>query len=410
MVSKQALSIVRHFLFLQGMPCDFFKVVGDTLEQHGHRVSRINLCFYDWLFWHDRRALNYRGRRQGWPDFLQRFLADQTVTDLVLLGEQRKYHKEAVALARACGVRVMVTDFGYFRPDWITLEPNGMGGESTMPRDAAAILALAQGLPEVDFTPCFQDSTWRMSLGELAGSMGDVLFKWLYPHYQQSLERPHPLVYNPAMVRALLRRKWRARRVAALYQALRAGGRPYFVFPLQLDYDFQIRAYSPYPGMGAAIAEVLESFARHAPRGCDLWVKTHPWDPGIIDWEGQVGVAADRLDVAGRVHFLDGGSLDDMMAGARGVVTVNSTSGLKALQLGCPVQVLGQAVYDVAGLTHAGGVDAFWAAPVPPQLPLLDAFIKLLVHHSQVRGVFFDPQGKQAAVRLFVDRLLIAPP
>lgn len=406
MVPEQALSTERHFLFLQGMPCDFFRVVGDALEQQGHRVSRINLSFYDWLFWHDRRARSFRGRRQDWPDFLQRFLRDQAVTDLVLLGEQRKYHKEAVALARACGVRVMATDFGYFRPDWITLEPNGMGRDSTMPRDAATIRALAQGLPDVDFSPRFQDSTWRMSLGELLASLSDVLFKWLYPHYQQSLERPHPLIYNPAMVQAVLRRKWQARRVAALYQSLRGGGRPYFVFPLQLDYDFQIRAYSPYPGMGPAIDEVLESFARHAPHDCDLWVKTHPWDPGLIDWERQVRVAVDRLGIAGRVHFLNGGNLDDMMAQALGVVTVNSTSGLKALQLGRPVQVLGHAVYDVDGLTHAGGLHAFWRNASAPEPGLLDAFIRLLVARTQLRGVFFDPVGKQAAVSAFVSRLL----
>ena len=69
----------RHFLFLQGMPCDFMRRVGDALQMRGHRVSRINLCFADWLFWHDRRALSYRGRLAQWPAFLREFLQRLTV-------------------------------------------------------------------------------------------------------------------------------------------------------------------------------------------------------------------------------------------------------------------------------------------------------------------------------------------
>lgn len=397
---------MRHFLFLQGMPCDFFRVVADELQRQGHRASRINLCFADWLFWHDDRATSFRGRLADWEGFLRDFIVRQAVTDIVLLGEQRKYHRQAVALARQMGVRVMATDFGYFRPDWITLEPNGMGAESTMPRDPAEILAQARDLPAVDFTPVFKDSDWRMSVGDLAGSLGNVLFKLLYPFYQQSIERPHALVYFPAMGRALLRKSRAAREAKRTYQQLRQTGRPFFVFPLQLDHDFQIRAYSPYKGMGEALDEVLASFAAHAPTGCDLLIKTHPWDPGLIDWKHWIARSAGRLGIAGRVHYLDGGSLDDMMRDACGVVTVNSTSGLRALQLGRPVQVLGRAVYEVQGLTHASSLQAFWTDPPQPDAPLLDAFIRLLVDRTQLRGVFFHPQGKRAAVAGVVRRLI----
>lgn len=400
---------MRHFLFLQGMPCDFFRAVADELQGQGHRASRINLCFADWLFWHDSRATSYRGRLADWEGFLRGFISRQAVTDIVLLGEQRKYHRQAVALALQMGVRVMATDFGYFRPDWITLEPNGMGGSSTMPRDPAVILAQARDLPAVDFTPMFHDSDWRMSAGDLVGSLGNVLLKPLYPFYQQSIERPHPLAYFPAMGWALLRKSRAARNAQRSYQQLREAGRPFFVFPLQLDHDFQIRAYSPYKGMGEALDEVLASFAEHAPADCDLLVKTHPWDPGLIHWKRWIARSASRLGIAGRVHYLEGGSLDDMMRDARGVVTVNSTSGLRALQLGRPVQVLGQAVYHVHGLTHASGLHAFWADPPLPDAALLDAFIRLLVARTQLRGVFFHPEGQRTALAGFVQRLQSCP-
>lgn len=396
---------MRHFLFLQGMPCDFFRGVGDQLEQCGHRVSRINFCFADWLFWHDARAIDFRGRLVDWEEFLRNLIYERRVTDIVLLGEQRKYHKQAVALARSLGVRIMATDFGYFRPDWITLEPNGMGGESTMPKDPLVIQNQARDLGLVDFSPMFKDSDWRMSLGDLVGSVGNLIFKVFHPFYQNSTERPHSLVYFPAMGISLLKKTWQEKRVAKNYRNLRSGGRPFFVFPLQLDHDFQIRAYSPYEGMVDALEEVIASFAQHAPQGYDLIIKVHPWDPGLIDWDRVISKRAAFFGIAGRVHCLNGGSLDEMISDASGVVTVNSTSGLRALQLGRPVKVLGSAVYDVVGLTYAGCLHNFWTDPQLPNLTLMDAFVKLLVARTQLRGVFFHPEGKRFAIAGFVKRL-----
>jgi capsular polysaccharide export protein len=81
-----------------------------------------------------------------------------------------------------------------------------------------------------------------------------------------------------------------------------------------------------------------------------------------------------------------------------GVITVNSTSGIRALQLGKPVKVLGQAIYDVVGLTHQGEIDDFWQRPMPPDGVLLDSFIKVLASKFQVRGTFFSHLGRKAAV------------
>ena len=57
--------------------------------------------------------------------------------------------------------------------------------------------------------------------------------------------------------------------------------------------------------------------------------------------------------------ILDGGSLDELVQHALGMVTVNSTAGLHALQMSCPVITLGQAVYDVPDLTFQGELDEF---------------------------------------------------
>lgn len=387
----------RHFLFLQGMPCSFFSELASGLKSDGAKVSRINLCFADWYFWTIPGASNYRGSLKDWPRFIDLFITSRKVTDLVLLGEQRKYHKDAIAVARERGIRVTVTDFGYLRPDWLTLEQNGMSGNSLFPKDPMVIKQQAEGLSFPDFRRKYQDSDLAMGIGDIVSMYGNLLFWFLYPRYERSDARPHPCFYSAGgLVRSLTKRN-RQRIANAQFLSIRTSGSPYYVYPLQLEHDFQLIAYSSFRDQSEAIEKVIASFST-TPVPSVLIIKSHPWDPGLTSWRKVIRRVARKYHCTERIHYLDGGDLDDMMRYSMGVITVNSTSGIRALQLGKPVKVLGQAIYDVVGLTHQGEIDDFWQGSVPPDTTLFDSFIKVLAHKYQVRGTFFSQRGRKAAV------------
>ena len=185
-----------------------------------------------------------------------------------------------------------------------------------------------------------------------------------------------------------------------------ASGVPYYVFPLQLDFDFQIIAYSAFDGVGQAIQQVLESFAKHAPAGTKLVLKEHPWDPAITRWERIMAAHMERLGLQGRVDYLRGGNLDDLVRGSQGMVTVNSTAGMRALQLRRPLKALGQAIYDVPGLNFPGSLDEFWNGATPPDTEFVADFLSALAGSVQIRGVFFDESGLGPAVEEATQRLL----
>lgn len=395
----------RHFLFLQGMPAPFFSRVAQGLERCGSRTTAIHLCMGDRWFWRGRNAINYRGRSADWPAFIDAYLAREAVTDLVLLGEQRSYHQAAIRAAQARGVRVTVTDFGYLRPDWITLERDGMNGNSRFPRDLGQIRQLAAQAPKVDFAPRYQDSALGMAWGDLRYSFSNLVCWWRYPHYQRSDRRPHPLRYFPAVGLRLLTRRVGARRARRQIRALITTRARYFVLPLQLEHDFQILAYSPYATQLQPLRTVVQSFAAHSAPGSRLVVKVHPWDPGLRAWRTIVSALAQEFGVAQRVEYLNGGDLDELVRMAQGMVTVNSTSGLRALQLACPVKTLGQAIYDLPGLTFQGGLDDFWQAAQAPEPANVTAFVTALAAMVQIRGVFFSEPGLSAAVQQTVQRL-----
>ena len=180
----------------------------------------------------------------------------------------------------------------------------------------------------------------------------------------------------------------------------------YFLFPLQLSADYQIRTHSAFGSMVLAVEFVLDSFARFAPSDTALLIKEHPFDSGYRNWRRTIARLARQRGISDRVHHIDGGALTEMTAASVGMVCVNSTSGTLALEVGAPVVVLGDAVYDVPGVTHQGGIDTFWSAPELPDPEIWDAFKRMLHAKCLVRGGLASKSGTETLVRGSVERLL----
>lgn len=405
-VSQSSASRVRNVLFLQGPITPFFRDIANQLERQGCNCFRINLCFGDWLFWRGRTSTEYRGAQANWPEFIKRYLLDNNITDLILLGEQRYYHKVAIKLAREQSIQVITTDFGYLRPDWITFERNGMSANSEFPNNAQDIMQMADGLAEPDLQQRYSDSFVRQVFWDVQYHLLSTLLRILYLGYR-SHQIHHPIfVYLGTGLRLLKLKFFATRKANQFIDQLVDSSQPYMVFPLQMQNDFQIRAYSKYDNLEQAIEEVIESFAANAPAAMNLVIKVHPLDPGMISWRRICSVAAQNHGVGSRVHYIEGGCLDTLLESCQGVVTINSTVGVWSLRQSKPLYVLGEAVFKVAGLVHQGMLDDFWTAPQPPEPALLEAFMRAIAASIHIRGVYYSQPGLANAVDEAVHRLL----
>lgn len=394
----------RRFLFLQGPPGPFFRLLGAQLAEFGAQVHRINLSGGDRYDWREG-AIAYRARPSRWPLYIDGFLRDHRITDLVLFGDCRPMHRSALGLAQLRGVRVHVYEEGYIRPDWMTLEGDGVNGNSSFDRDPAVILAAARDLPPLPVLPPITASFDRRARDSYWHYHNVVTGRLLlrFPFYRS--HRPGSICLDGiGWALRFLRAGRRARQAAAALR--RIAGQPYFLFPLQLTGDYQIRAHSPFPSMAVAADYVLDSFARNAPDDCLLLVKEHPLDSGYRDWRHYLARAARRRGIADRVVHIDGGDLEALAEAALGMVCVNSTSGTLALEVGTPVIVLGEAVYDVPGITYQGQLDTFWQAPGRPDAALYDAFKRVLHAKCLVRGGLASESAVRALIDSSIARLL----
>ncbi|WP_263282670.1 capsular biosynthesis protein [Sphingomonas nostoxanthinifaciens] len=295
-------------------------------------------------------------------------------------------------MAREEGLQVHVFEEGYVRPDFVTLEVGGVNGHSALSRNPQHYLERAEALPPLPAFPGVPSSFARRAKEDLVYNLACLALTPLFPAYRT--HRPWHILHEYAgWAWRLLHQGAERRRSAATLDRLQASGKPYFVFPLQLNDDYQIRIHSGFSGMQPAIEQVLGSFAKHAPADTLLLVKGHPLDNGLTDWEARTLDVAGRFGVAHKVMFLETADIDVVVREARGLITVNSTTGTLSLRHGVPTVVLGDAVYDIPRITHQDGLDRFWQAPTPPDMAVFDAFRRVLIDRCLIHGGYFSEEG-----------------
>ncbi len=379
----------RRFLLVTQPVGPFSRRLAASLRQMGAKALRVVLNGGDILDWGPFNAVLARGRFEEWPAFIARTIEARAITDVVVFGDATCYCAGALAAARAAGVHCWVMENGYQRPNWVTLEAGGVNANSSLPRypeayDDVDLASLGEGPATVGQITPFHTA-------HMMAYFTAVILAWpLFRQYRY----PYTLKIWPQAWGHLRRYLiWLVRRRARETEAARIleDPRPFFLACLQREGDTQLLRHSDVKTNRAFMARVIRSFAAHAPSDARLVIKNHPLDPGVDDLPGACKALAWSHGLAGRVKFLEGGAFAPLAHVAAGVVTVNSTAALAAMEFGAPVKLLGRAIFDIEGLTDCQALDDFWNAPKPPDAGLLARFRRRLSLRTQVWGSYHNP-------------------
>lgn len=396
----------RSFLFLQGPIGPFFRRIGRQLTRRGHRVTRVNFNGGDTYDWPWPHAWLYRGTPDEFPGWIADLARARDVTDLVLIGDCRPLHVTAVEVLRQwrADLRVHVFEEGYLRPDNLTLEFDGVNARSSLPRDPHEILTAPEASAELILSEPVRPQNFVMGRRTLAAYSWLYLLGWLFQRYHHHRENG-PLFELRTWFLRLAGRPARLRRVNRAETAALADPAPFFLALMQLNTDKQLLFHSPFKSVKDFLDMTIGSFARHAPPGSRLIVKGHPLDNGQTRHDDDIDELAAAHGVTGRVIYLDGGNLSDLIGGCQGAITINSTAGISALHRGKPLIVMGRAIYDIAGLTHQDGLDTFWSTTTVPDRDLYRAWRQVVAGRSQVNGGFYTDQAMALAMPRVLERL-----
>lgn len=396
----------RSFLFLQGVCSPFYPRLGQRLAAEGHRVVKVQFNGGDTLYWkRDCGPVHtFRAPQHELPAFIESLWERYGITDQIVFGDRRPVHRPAIEAAPAQGIRTHVFEEGYFRPFWITLEREGVNGHSLLPQDPTWFLETGRRLPELPaprrFKSSFRVRATHDVLYHLAGLANPVVF----PHYRNHAPITAPVEYAGYLKRFTQLRFWK-RRDEARIQALVTGKRPFFLLPLQLNTDAQIRDHSPFANMREVMDRVMGSFAEFAPSDALLCIKNHPLDMGLSNHAGAIRHLERYYGLEGRIVYLESGNLNTLLKRAAGTVTVNSTVGIVSLEHRCPTLALSDPIYNMAGLTWQESLDEFWQSPQAPDATLFRRFHDTVMHATQVNGGFYCRRGIELAVENAASRL-----
>lgn len=399
-------SPTQRFLFLQGVCSPFFARLANALRAHGHVVRKINFTVGDRMYWGSGNADSFRGSMSELSEFYSKQFNSHGITDIVVFGDCRPVHRPAIDLAKGCGVRIHVFEEGYFRPYWITLERNGVNGYSSLPTDPNWYRAKAESVPSYDNGQPFRSPFWKRAAYDVGYNFWAGLNPVLHPGVKSHVPYNPMTEYLGYLSRALrvrARGKHDLRVINQLVSDYRKS--PYYLFPLQLATDSQIVCHSPYRDITHAIETVMTSFATHADSRTLLAIKVHPLDPGLVKYENQINELAKKLEITGRIRYLESGNLPKLLTFTHGVVTVNSTVGASALLHHRPTIALGSAIYSMPGLTYQGPLNNFWASRPQPDSDLFRAFRNVAIHLTQINGGFYSAEGINTALKECVTRL-----
>ena len=398
----------RHYLFLQGPHGPFFRRLGAMLRKTGAEVSRVGFNAGDRAFWGRAPGyIAYRGAPQDWAATLSGILHEKAITDIVLYGDTRPIHAEAVRQARARGLRIHVFEEGYLRPYWVTYERDGSNGHSQVMDLTLAEMRDRLERSDIDMpTPPAQWGDMRQHIFYGALYHWFVIFwNWRYPSFRthRALSVPREaLLYTRRLLLMpflAIERRLRTRRI-------KAGGYPYHIALLQLEHDASFQAHSPFADMQAFVSLVVDGFAKGAPPHHHLVFKAHPLENGRASLRRLIARSARDAGVAERVHYLPGGKLAQVLDHARSAVTVNSTAGQQALWRGIPLKSFGTAVYNKPEFVSDQPLPAFFADPRRPDAQAYRAYRQFLLETSQTPGGFYSASGRRQLLRIVVDMMM----
>jgi len=398
----------RCFLFLQGPHGPFFARLAKMLRAAGSDVWRVGFNAGDAAFWRDKsRFIPFQQPIDDWAATFAEIVDEKRITDIVLYGDTRRVHAEAIEKARELGVMVHVFEEGYLRPYWVTYERDGSNGNSRL---------MDLNIPGMQETL----ANAELDIPEAPAHWGDMrhhvfygaLYHWhvMFRNRAYKTFEPHRSMTVAQEFRLYIRRLllmpaiW-ADRVIATFK-IKHGGFPYHLALLQLEHDSSFQSHSPFATMTDFLEAAIAGFARGAPKHHHFVFKAHPLEDGRVNLRREIKRLAREHDVEDRVHYVRGGKLAQLLDHARGAVTVNSTAAQQVLWRGLPLKVFGDAVYAKPEFVSTQPLPEFFARPARPDSRAYRDYRHFLLETSQIAGGYYSATGRRQLLRQVVDMML----
>lgn len=372
------LKNAKSVLLLQGPVGPFYDRLAQWLMARQQRVNRIVFSEGDA---HDCKAIKpikFSARLTKWGSFFTRQCVQLNVDAVVLFGQSRVYHKQALQVAKHLCIQVIVLEEGYFRPGFFTMELGGVNGLSNTLERFTWSGKLQHISSAIDKDP-FLNAAYFAAKHYAHMLLGH----WQFPNYVHHRQRS-PLFYFVYWMYSWFRKWTHLNFDLRMQKKLLQTNAKYYFVPIQFEGDSQLKLFSIYSSFEEFLSVVIRSFSIHAPKSTFLVFREHPHGRGSGGYRSFILQIAKSFGVNSRIVYLVEGETPTLVKHSAGVITINSTVGVRALKSNVPLMVMGKAVYKKSDLVFEGELDEFWTQSLPAKQDLADAFLLHLKNLTQV--------------------------
>lgn len=369
-------------LLLQGPFGPFFQTLARRLRQEGETVYRVVFNGGDVNF-ADERAIRYRGAAgKQWQAYFTNLLKSLDIHAVLFYDPHRVYHAAAKVICERLNIPCFAFADGFLGPNYITFE-HCENGHSPL-----RLTHLQGGEPmhsmadEQEIGGNFLRRAWFASRYYCAGAMMFMTFRGYLHHRSFS-----PIYEAFCWLRSGARKQ--LYKITQRRALTRICAEPFFLVPLQVFNDAQLLHHSSFTSIAQFIRLVLESYQRSGI-SARLVFKHHPMDRGHVHYGRLIREISMQLGIRGQVEYVHDVHLPTLLKHTAGVVTINSTTALQAFYHGAPVKVMGDAFFDLPGLTDQKTLADFWHGPQEPDAVLADRFRHYLAANGQINGSFYS--------------------
>ncbi|WP_457746025.1 capsule biosynthesis protein [Sulfurimonas sp.] len=382
----------KNILFLQGPMGSFFKRLDTLFTKEGATTYKVGFNMGDSFFSNHYNYVAYRDTPENYQTFISNFLYSNKIDMIFLFGDCRFYQSVSIKVATSLGIDIFVFEEGYIRPNYITMEKFGVNNFSRIPRDPKFYNEITTIKEQQAQNTHY--SQVNMVLCSTMYYLMANLFHYRYPHYihHRDFSAVKEFFYG---VRSLARKYvYKFKERGYLEKINNELANNYFFVPLQTYNDFQILEHSEYKSIEKFIIEVLDSFAK-SNVDSQLIFKHHPVDRGRKNYKQFILHQAKILGIKNKVLVLYDTHLPTILKNAKGTITINSTVGLSSLYHETPTITLGNAIYDIEGLTckHIT-LDEFWHKQCEVDMELLKKYRAYIIENTQLNGSFYGKLPK----------------
>ncbi|MBW0143965.1 hypothetical protein [Sphingomicrobium clamense] len=393
-------------LLLQGPVGPFFSRLQQALEARGADVTRVLFNSGDKLFGPRRNTVRFTGSVEAWHEWLETRFAEERPDAIILFGAKRPAHRIAREVAAREGIEIVSLEEGYLRSGFVTCE---VGGNN----DLSPVCGLVPEPEEEIAAPA------SANLGSSFRIMS--LYGFLY-YGHRILFTPksdEPLIHRPLRsvvpeglfwLRNVLRLVGSKISEAGIIQRLTEGlDKDYFLIPLQMPSDSQMGAAARGWNIERLVDATIRSFAKTGTAS-RLVFKLHPLDGHARSRENRIREIAEAHGVSERVSILHSGSIAQLAIHSKGMIVINSTSGMTAIHHGTPLLVMGEAVFRNPALVQCGqdegDIEAFMVDQWVADEATRRRYEQFLAREALAPGDYYGSRGSKIAAAAIAEKVI----